>query len=127
LRDVTEDAARNRVYLSLEDLAAHNVSLDSLLHRAPGAPPTYNERALLASIAQRAEKYYQSAQELLPLIDRESRPALWVLVAIYHRLLKRIRRADHDVFSQRACVPMPQKLFIMAIGLARMGWARLFA
>ena len=127
LRDVAEDAARNRVYLSLEDLAAHNVSLDSLLHRAPGAPPTYNERALLASIAQRAEKYYQSAQELLPLIDRESRPALWVLVAIYHRLLKRIRRADHDVFSQRACVPMPQKLFIMAIGLARMGWARLFA
>ena len=127
LRDVTEDAARNRVYLSLEDLAAHNVSLDSLLHRAPGAPPTYNERALLASIAQRAEKYYQSAQELLPLIDRESRPALWVLVAIYHRLLKRIRRADHDVFSQRACVPMPQKLFIMAIGMARMSVTRLFA
>jgi phytoene synthase len=61
------------------------------------------------------------------LIDRESRPALWVLVAIYHRLLKRIRCADHDVFSQRACVPMPQKFFVMAVGLARMGWARLFA
>ena len=127
LRDVAEDAGRNRVYLPLEDLAAHNVTLDSLLHRAPGAPPTANERALLAAIAVRAEKYYQSAQELLPLIDRESRPALWVLVSIYHGLLKRIRRADYDVFSQRACVPMPQKLFIMAVGLARMGWARLFA
>ena len=55
LRDVAEDAARNRVYLPLEDLAAHNVSLDSLLHRAPGAPPTANERALLADIAERAE------------------------------------------------------------------------
>jgi phytoene synthase len=127
LRDVAEDAGRNRVYLPLEDLAAHNVTLDSLLHRAPGAPPSDNERALLAAIAQRAEDYYKSAQELLPLIDRESRPALWVLVAIYHGLLKRIRRADYDVFSQRACVPMPQKLFIMAVGLARMGWARLFA
>ncbi len=59
LRDVAEDAERNRVYLPLEDLAAHNVSLDSLLHRAPGAPPTASERALLAAIAQRAEEFYQ--------------------------------------------------------------------
>ena len=127
LRDVAEDAARNRVYLPLEDLAAHNVSLDSLLHRAPSAPPTASERALLAAIAQRAEGYYKSAQLLLPLIDRESRPALWVLVSIYHGLLKRIKRADYDVFSHRASVPLPQKLGILAFGMARMGWARLFA
>ena len=127
LRDVAEDAARNRVYLPLEDLAAHNVSLDSLLHRAPGAPPTDNERALLATIAQRARVFYWSAQELLPLIDIESRPALWVLVAIYHDLLNRIEKAGYNVFSGRISVPMPQKLFIMAIGLTRMGWARLFA
>ncbi len=127
LRDVAEDAERNRVYLPLEDLAAHNVSLPSLLHRTSGAPPTANERALLAAIAQRAEEFYQSAQKLLPLIDRESRPALWVLVTIYHGLLKRIERANCDVFSRRASVPTPQKLGILAVGLARMGWARLFA
>ena len=127
LRDVAEDAERNRVYLPLEDLAAHNVSLDSLLHRTPGTPPTANERTLLAAIAQRAEDFYQSARELLPLIDRESRPALWVLVSIYHGLLKRMHRTDYDVFSTRAAVPMPQKLSILALGLARMGWARLLA
>jgi len=127
LRDVAEDAERNRVYLPLEDLAVHNVSLDSLLHRAPGALPNASERALLAAIAQRAEEFYRSAQLLLPMIDRESRPALWVLVAIYHGLLRRIERADYDVFSRRASVPLPQKLGIMAVGLARMGWARLFA
>jgi phytoene synthase len=125
LRDVAEDASRNRVYLPLEDLAAYNVTLDSLLHRAPGAPPTTNERALLAAIAQRAEEFYQSAQALLPLIDRESRPALWVLVSIYHGLLKRIEAADYDVFSRRASVPMPQKLGILIVGFARMGLARL--
>ena len=125
LRDVAEDAERNRVYLPLEDLAAHNVPLDSLLHRVSGTPPTASERALLASIAQRAEDFYKSAQELLPLIDRESRPALWVLVSIYHGLLQRIERADYDVFSQRASVPTPQKLGILAVGMARMGWARL--
>jgi phytoene synthase len=125
LRDVAEDAERNRVYLPLEDLAAHNVSLDSLLHRASAAPPTASERALLASIAQRAEDFYKSAQELLPLIDRESRPALWVLVSIYHGLLKRIERAGYDVFSTRASVPTPHKLGILAVGMARMGLARL--
>jgi phytoene synthase len=125
LRDVAEDAERHRVYLPLEDLAAHNVSLDSLLHRAPGAPPTASERALLASIGQRAEDFYKSAQELLPLIDRESRPALWVLVSIYHGLLKRIERANYDVFSQRASVPMTQKLSILGVGIARLGFARL--
>ena len=126
LRDVAEDAERNRVYLPQEDLTAHRVSLDSLLHRAPGAPPTADERALLKDIAQRAEDYYRSGHALMPLIDRESRPALWVLVSIYHALLKRIVRADYDVFSRRASVPMVEKLWILAMGWARMGWARLF-
>ena len=125
LRDVAEDASRNRVYLPLEDLAAHNVTLDSLLHHAPGAPPTANDRALLAAIARRAEGFYQSAEALLPLIDRESRPALWVLVSIYHGLLGRIEEADYDVFSRRASVPTPQKLGILIVGFARMGLARL--
>jgi phytoene synthase len=125
LRDVAEDASRNRVYLPLEDLAAHNVTLDSLLHHASAAPPTTNERELFKTIAQRAEEYYKSAQELLPLIDRESRPALWVLVTIYHGLLQRIEKSGYDVFSKRASVPTSQKLAILAAGMARMGWARL--
>ena len=125
LRDVAEDAGRNRVYLPLEDLRAHGVSLDALMHRAPGTPPTASERALLADIAGRAEGYYRSARMLLPLLSRESRPAMWVLFSIYYRLLKRIRRADYDVFSRRASVPLAQKLGILAIGQTRMALARL--
>ena len=124
LRDVSEDAARRRVYLPLDDLRAHHVPLDTLLNRISGTPPTPSERALLADIAARAETYYLSAQTLLPLIDRESRPALWVLVTIYHALLKRIRRANYDVFSRRASVPTIQKIAILAVGMTRMAWAR---
>jgi phytoene synthase len=127
LRDVSEDTARHRVYLPLTDLATHGVSIDELLHRAPSAPPTPAERALLASVARRAEDYYRSADELLPLIHRESRPALWVLVSIYHALLKRIERADYNVFTSRASVPTAQKIAILLIGLARTTWARVFA
>ncbi len=121
-----EDAARNRVYLPIENLADHDIALESLLHRPPGAPPTLNERALLAEIATRAEIYYRSAEALLPLIHRESRPALWVLVSIYHALLRRIERADYDVFSKRASVPLRQKLAILSLGMVRVAAARLF-
>jgi phytoene synthase len=125
LRDVAEDAARNRVYLPMKDLAAHKVSLESLLHRPPGTPPTVEERALLAATGLRAKRYYRSAKLLLPLIDRESRPALWVLVAIYHALLRRIERAQYDVFTRRVSVPLFQKLAILLIGLLRTAWARI--
>lgn len=124
LRDVVEDASRNRVYLPLDELAAHGVSLESLLHRATDTAPSANERELLKSIADRAEAYYKSAEELLPLIAPESRPALRVLVSIYHELLKRIVAADYDVFTRRASVPTAQKMAIMFRGLARTAWSR---
>jgi len=125
LRDVAEDAERGRVYLPLEDLAAHGVTLDSMLHRPKGAPPTLNERALLAEIGRRADAYYASADKLLPLINRESRPALWVLVSIYHALLRRIERASYNVFSNRTSVPTAQKVGILGAGMARLAVARL--
>lgn len=125
LRDVQEDAERRRLYLPLEDLRKHGLSADAMLHRKAGAPPTANERALLAEVAGRAENYYRSAQQLLPLIDADSRPALWVLVRIYRRLLIHIRRADYDVFSKRISVPTFMKLEILAVGMMRMAWARL--
>lgn len=124
LRDVEEDAARNRVYLPLEHLAAHGVALDSVLHRKRGTPPDEKERALLKDIGRRAEQYYASARELMPLIDKESRPALWVLVAIYHALLKRIEAADFDVYSRRISVPTATKISILISGLTRMMWMR---
>jgi len=125
LRDVAEDAERNRVYLPLEDLQAHGVELEGLLKRQKGSVPTANERAVLKEIGQRAEKYFESAEALMPLIDKESRPALWVLVEIYNALLKRIERADYDVFSRRASVPTAEKLRILAAGMVRMGWVRI--
>ena len=125
LRDVREDAERNRVYLPLEDLAAHGISVESLLHRQTGTSPASNERELLAEIGSRAENYYRSATALLPLIEKESRPALWVLVSIYHELLKRIERRGYDVFTHRVSVPASQKLAILSVGIGRVAWARL--
>jgi len=101
--------------------------VDGLLKRAKGVGPTAAERALLQEIGRRAEKYYRSADALMPLIDKESRPALGVLVEIYHALLKRIEAADFDVFSKRASVPTVEKMRILAVGMAKMGWVRMFS
>jgi phytoene synthase len=125
LRDVAEDAERNRVYLPLADLKTHGVAVDGLLKRAKGTGPSAAERGLLKEIGSRAENYYQSADALMPLIDKESRPALGVLVEIYHALLKRIETADFDVFSRRASVPTLEKMRILAVGMAKMGWVRI--
>ncbi|HEY3756737.1 MAG TPA: phytoene/squalene synthase family protein [Opitutaceae bacterium] len=124
LRDVAEDAERGRLYLPLDLTGAHGVPPDALLRHRMGQPPSPAERALLADIGARAENYYASARKLLPMIDRESRPALWVLISIYHRLLQRIRRADYDVFSRRASVPKAQKVGILLLGQAQMALAR---
>ncbi|MGD0154705.1 MAG: phytoene/squalene synthase family protein [Terracidiphilus sp.] len=127
LRDVPEDAARNRVYLPLNDLARHGISLDALLDRRHDTPPTKNERELFAAIARLADRYYHATQSLYPLIDPVSRPALWVLVSIYHSLLNRIVRANFDVFTRRAKVPLWRKLSILARGIVWMAWVRLIS
>lgn len=125
LRDVQEDAERRRVYLPLDMLAQHGLSAEDILTRKPGAPPTEQERAVLTELGARADKYYESAKQLLPLIHRESRPAMWVLFRIYYRLLIRMRRGNYDVFTRRASVPTFLKLEILAVGMIRLTWARL--
>ncbi len=125
LRDVREDAERGRVYLPLEDLRAHDVTPEEFTALRRGAAMTAGQRAVLAATADRARTYYLSARELMPLIAADSRPALWVLVTIYARLLRRIEHRNYDVFSSRVRVPTLQKLTILARGLLRMSVSRL--
>ena len=117
LRDVREDVERKRVYLPVEDLRRFGVSVEDLA----GLPASLeeNQRGLLASIAARAEVYYRSGYELLPLIDMDSRPALWVLISIYHRLLKRIEEARYEVFATRPAVPAVTKSSILLRGIMK--------
>jgi 15-cis-phytoene synthase len=127
LRDVREDAERGRIYLPVEDMERLGVTPNELAHIAPGHHPTLNQRELLAFEAARAEHYYQSAQALLPLIAADSRPALWVLVTIYHRLLERITQRNYNVFTEKVRVPTTEKLAILARGLMRVFAYRLGA
>lgn len=117
LRDVKEDAKRGRVYLPLDLLCEFDVSVERVKTLASGAAMETNERAMLRALGLKAEGYYASADRLLPLIDADSRAALWVLVTIYHDLLRKISKTDGDVFTERVSVSTPAKLTVLARGV----------
>jgi 15-cis-phytoene synthase len=117
LRDVSEDAERGRIYLPLQDLQTSGVDVRRLMEVVRRELKPDESRTLLALEGGRAKKYYAAAEELLPLIDRDSRAALWVLVTIYRGLLERIIAKNYDVFSERVSVPDSKKLLILAQGM----------
>jgi phytoene synthase len=120
LRDVSEDLERGRIYLPLEDLERHSVSVQDLIDLAGNKRHlTLNPRELLETEAKRAEHYYESGRALLPLISPDARPALWVLIRIYHGLLNEIERRNYEVFVHRIQVSTSKKLWILACGLVQ--------
>lgn len=115
LRDVKEDAALGRVYLPREDFARFNIDVHALTN---GSAPE-SLQPLMEFEAARARAYYFSAPELLPLIDEDSRGALWTLVEIYRRLLERIVERNYDVFSERVRLTTSEKLKVLLKGYWR--------
>ncbi len=118
LRDVSEDAERGRIYLPLQDLRESELGVEQLLKAIRKQVRPDAVRKVLALEAARARENYAAAEELLPLIDRDSRAALWVLVTIYRGLLERIIARDYDIFSERVSVPTSKKMMILAQGMA---------
>jgi phytoene synthase len=124
LRDVKEDADRGRVYVPEEMMAEFGVPMARVLALSGGAEMSPEERAMLATLAVRAERYYGSARKLIPLLDRDSRAAMWVLTKIYHRLLDRIAAGKMEVFSKRVSVPTWEKAAILLRGAMMATWNR---
>jgi phytoene synthase len=125
LRDVKEDVERGRVYLPLDLLDEFGETTEELRQLATGRSMTERERGMLATLAIRAEKYYVSGKKLIPLLDRDSRAAMWVLITIYHRLLGRIADRKMEVFRERVALSTAEKLTVLARGAAMAAWNRM--
>jgi len=114
IRDVKEDAAMGRVYLPQEDLLQFGLQASDLV-----APELSRIRPLLAFEADRARECYQSGEELIPLVNEDSQPGLWVLITIYRRLLEKIAANDYDVFSRRVRLSVPEKVSVLSKGFVK--------
>jgi len=115
IRDVKEDAAVGRVYLPEEDLDKFGISISAL--RSAADPAIF--RPLLAMEADRAREYYRAGEELIPLVDEDSQPALWVLMTIYQRLLDKIALRQYDVFSEKVGLTVREKFGILIKGFLK--------
>ena len=109
LRDVREDAERDRIYLPQEDLERFGVTADDLRQ----GRKTEAFARLMDFEAARARRYYDESRPLLDLVDRGSRSSLWALVTIYSRLLDRIRRSNYDVLARRIRLSTFEKSWIV--------------
>lgn len=114
IRDVKEDATMGRVYFPQEDLAQFGLSPADL-----ATPDLARIRPLLAMEADRARECYKAGEELIPLVNEDSQPALWVLITIYRRLLEKIALKQYDVFSERVRLTVPEKVTILGKGIVK--------
>jgi phytoene synthase len=113
LRDVREDAERNRIYIPLEDLDAFNYSEDDLFNCVKDS----RFREMMEFEVNRARDYYDRAKPLVPLVDMTSRAGLAAMIGIYSTLLNRIEEHDYDVFSERIALTTTEKIGIAARSL----------
>ncbi len=110
LRDVKEDAERDRIYLPAEDMLRFGVTEADLKNGVMND----SFRALMQFEAERAREYYRQAHALFPLVHKPGRPTLSIMLKIYRGILDSIERNNYDVHTRRARVSTPRKLGIVA-------------
>ncbi len=108
IRDVGEDARRDRIYLPQAELDQFKVTPEEILT----AKHTPRFQELMAFQSGRANSLYDRAFEaLLPEDRRPQRPGL-IMSAIYRTLLDEIERDGFKVLTQRISLTPIRKLWL---------------
>jgi phytoene synthase len=108
IRDVGEDARKNRIYLPMEDMKRFGVPASDILN----GNETEDFRKLLAFEASRAREFYEKASQSLPSVDRRAqRPGL-IMAAIYRVLLEEIERDGFHVLKGKTSLTPLRKFWI---------------
>jgi len=109
VRDVGEDARRNRIYIPLDELANFNVTEDDILKSSESE----TIKRLLDHQIERAETYYDRALRELPKEDRKSQRVGLMMAAIYRTLLREIKADGAEkVLNSRTSLGTLRKLWL---------------
>jgi phytoene synthase len=108
VRDVGEDARKNRIYLPMDDLKRFGVPAADILNGRQ--TPEFEQ--LVKFEAERAKGYYAKAFAALPAADRKAQRAGLIMAAIYRTLLDEIERDGFKVLAQRTSLTPLRKLWI---------------
>jgi 15-cis-phytoene synthase len=108
IRDVGEDARRNRIYLPMDELQQFGVTAADILN----ARETENFRKLMVFQIERAQRYYRQALELLPAVDRKSQRTGLIMTAIYRATLEEVEASGCHVLKERISLTPTFKLWL---------------
>lgn len=108
IRDVGQDARRNRIYLPLHELAEYGVTSDDIVH----ARETDAFRKLMTLQVERAQRWHVDALAKLPARDRKAQRPIIIMAAIYRALLDEIRNDGYRVLTRRIALTPLRKLWI---------------
>jgi phytoene synthase len=108
IRDVGEDARRDRVYLPADELGRFGLDAADILARRGDD----RFRSLMAFQADRALACYDRAMGRLAPEDRRNQRAGLIMAAIYRALLEEIRGDGFQVLDRRIALTPIRKLWI---------------
>ncbi len=98
LRDLAQDAARDRIYLPADRMSHYGVTEEDVLTGRLHD----RMRALLTEIWNRSEEDYDKARQLLSdPADQRTMIAARSMETVYHAIHKKIRKTGFDVYRQR--------------------------
>ncbi len=108
VRDVYEDARRNRIYLPQDELQRFKVSESDIIQ----GRSSDNFIALMKFQIERAQQYYDKAMAELPEGDRYTQRAGLVMARIYQTTLDEIVADEYRVLQHRIKLPPLRKLWL---------------
>ena len=112
IRDVGEDARRNRVYLPLDELAKAGLDATKIVHGNAQQEHGSAFRQLMEQQVARALATYDLAFTKLPKQDRKTQLPGIIMAAIYRTLLEEIRADGCRVLTHRTSLTPVRKLWI---------------
>lgn len=108
IRDVGEDASRNRIYIPQDDLNNFSVPESDIL--SGNETPQFFE--LMSFQSDRATEYYQKAIRLLPDSDRPNQIAGMIMANVYQGTLRKIRKTGYHTLTKRVSLNALHKFWI---------------
>ncbi|MDX8379006.1 MAG: presqualene diphosphate synthase HpnD [Gallionella sp.] len=108
IRDVGEDARRNRIYLPMDEMQQFNVTAADILN----AHESENFHKLMAFQIERAQGYYQQALSQLPKLDRKNQRTGLIMATIYRATLNEISASGCHVLKERVSLTPLRKLWL---------------
>ncbi|MSQ81019.1 MAG: squalene synthase HpnD, partial [Candidatus Methylopumilus sp.] len=116
IRDIGEDARKNRIYIPLDEINQFNISEDDILEHKENK----NISNLLHYQIQRAESFYEAAYKKLPSEDINTQIPGLMMGKVYETLLHEIKRdKPEQTLNHKIKLPPLRKVLVIIMCLFR--------